>query len=584
MTISIKKTSLFSHLRYIAHFAFPYKYAIGAGLITLIATDIGNVLVPWLLGIGIDSLKSSTTTTNHLLFFSALIVVVAFVRGAVRFGWRWYLMTAAQGVERDMRLQFFNHAIRLPIPFYARNRIGELLALSSNDLVAIRHAVGDGILTSVDFFVSLAGVLFFMFYISPELTCYALIPMPIITGLFIYFGPQIHARFTKVQESFATLTTDAEETISGLRVIRAYNQEEGESKRFKKVNEKYLEKNVKLIRIDATFHMLMFLIPSLIFPFILLIGGFKMIEGSLSIGDFIAFHMYVGQLVWPMIAIGWTFNIMQRAGASTERIREFFKEEKEKMDDDPTFETLLNKPIFIKNLTFYYPKTTLPALKNLTCTIHPNQTTAILGSTGSGKSTLFNLILRLYDPPKNTIFIGNIDILHIPKTVLRQLFAVAPQAPFLFTDSIAQNIIFAAHIKDEKTLVEAAQGAHIFDDIQRMTDKFETIVGERGTTLSGGQRQRTAIARAFCAKRPILMLDDPLSAVDTVVESNILKFIGSQQHQHTLIMITHRVCAAILADQLIILEKGELQLADTHEKALKYSAYYQEIASHQTHT
>lgn len=591
------KKGLFRELGYILPYLKPYKYAVIAGLLTLVITDIGNLLVPWLMKIGIDSIQAKDADSWFLLKMAFLMIGVALFRGIVRFGWRYYLQGAAIGVERDMRLRFFGHTIRLPMSFFGANRIGELLALSSNDLGAIRRAAGEGVLVFADFFISFAGVVYFMLSISPELTMYALIPAPLITLLFIWFGPIIHARFHEVQDAFGNLTTETEETIAGLRVVRSYNQEEGENRRFAKANDDYLNKNVKMIRIDAIFHSLMFLIPSLLFPIVLVVGGIRMVEQKISVGDFIAFTMYIGQLVWPMMAIGWTFNIFQRAGASIIRIRNIFDKTEETDSDAEIKEDLSSQPIVIKNLTFSYPGTSEPAIKNLSLTIQPGSTVALMGKTGSGKSTLIYLLLRLQEPPHGTIFLGETDILDIPKHRLRAYFAVAPQDPFLFTDTIHNNIMFAnpypitmetgignsdpEHAVDPETL-EVTIGASLHDEILVMPDQFETVVGERGTTLSGGQRQRTAIARAFRAKRDILILDDPLSAVDAVTEAKILRFIRSFRHKRTLLMVTNRIQAAEIADQIAVFENGMVAACGTVETLLNHNQFFTDIHHCQT--
>lgn len=585
------KKGLFRELLYVFPYTKSYGYAVVAGLLTLAVTDLGNLLVPWLMKLGIDGIQTGQVDSWFPAKIALTIVSVALFRGIVRFGWRYYLMGAAHGVERDLRIDFYGHVIRLPMPFFARNRIGELLALSSNDLTAIRRAAGDGVLVFADFFFSFAGVLYFMLAISPELTLFALIPAPIVTLLFIYFGPKIHTRFGAVQDSFGALTTDAEETIAGLRVIRSYNQEAQEAERFAAANQDFLEKNVRLIRLDATFHSLMFLVPSMLFPIVLVVGGIRMVEGQISVGDFIAFTMYIGQLVWPMMAIGFTFNIFQRAGASIVRVRNVM-EEKTETDPDTELHIDLKKAVICaKNLSFTYPGAVEPALKNVNLTLHPAQTSALMGRTGSGKTTLLNLLLRLQDPPRGTLFFDETDILDIPKHQLRALFAVAPQDPFLFTDTLNNNINFAnpvpqasAHVTtdsprpkvDAETLAVTI-GANLHDEIKVMPDQFETVVGERGTTLSGGQRQRAAIARAFRAKRDILILDDPLSAVDAVTESKILGFIRNAKEHHTLIMVTNRIRAAELADNIVIFDHGMVVDSGTAAHLLQNNVFFRDI-------
>lgn len=584
------KSGIFVEFKKIRPYLKNYRYAHAAGIFALLATDIGNLLIPFFMGLGIDAIDAKSADAKFLLTCGGMIAAVALVRGLTRFGWRYYLISTSHGIERDMRLHFFGHIIRLPMPYFARNRIGDLLAYSSNDIVAVKRATGEGFMLFADFFFSFIGVLFFMLSISPELTLYALIPTPLVTALFIYLGPILYNRFKNVQDSFGALTTDTEETIAGLRVVRSYNQESGEYARFLKANQDYLDKNVKMIRIDAIFHSLMFIIPSMIFPIILVVGGMRLMQGALTIGSFVAFWTYIGQLVWPMMAIGWTFNIFQRAAASNMRVRSVFAESLESSPDDLPAPICAPKTIEVRNLTFTYPGSTYPALKNVTLRFPAGETIAMMGRTGSGKSTLLTLLMRLYDPPRGTIFYDGTDVLDIPITTLRSYFATVPQEPFLFTDTLRDNITFGKETSptqehdsvNDPYFVEITTGASLHQEVAQFPDGYETIVGERGTTLSGGQRQRTAIARAFHTHRNILILDDPLSAVDAVTEARILKFIRNAQASRSLLMVTNRVNAAQMAAEIIIFEHGEIVARGTHAELMKKSPFYAEIYSAQT--
>jgi len=556
-----------------------YRYPIAFGILALICVDVCQLAIPYAIKRAIDSLTMGTATGRSLFLNGLFLLLIVTGIWIFRFGWRYYIIGSAHRTERDLRDRFYDHVIRLPLIFFQKKRIGDFMAISSNDIVAVRHALGEGILICADMIIMSIGAFYCMTRINVELTLYAFMPAPFIIVLFVTLGPVIHRLFRNVQDSFGRLTACVEETISGNRVVKAYVQEKGENAKFRVFNEDYRDKNMRLVRTDALFHSFMFFLPSLSYFLVLLVGGSKAIRGEISVGDFVAANMYVWQLVWPMIAIGWIFNLFQRAGASIKRIREVLEQPDEFEGDGPSVH--LDVPIEIRNLNFIYPGSETAALRNFTLTLRRGETVALMGRTGSGKSTLVNILTRLYDPPRGTVFIGGRDVLDIPKKELRLFFGVAPQEAFLFTDTIKKNISFGISDAEDDQIVRVAKSAQIYNDIVNLPQNFDTLVGERGVTLSGGQRQRASLARAILTRRKVIVLDDSFSAVDVLTEKRILESLKKEKEGRTVLVITHRVNVAQMADRIVVMEKGAVADQGTEEELLSREGFYKEVFEHQ---
>jgi ATP-binding cassette subfamily B protein len=563
----------------IKKYFLKYKGAFLAGFLCNALVNVFQLIPPELIRRAVNGLKKDRIDSSGLLLLG-LLVVCSYVGVAfTRFGWRYFLLGTSCKVERDIRDDFYRHVIRLPAGFFMDRRTGDLMALSSNDMVAVRHALAFGLMTFADVIVYMVGALYMMFSIHPVVTLYVLLPLPVISVVFLVFGRVIHRLFAKVQESFASLTTRTEENITGIRVVRAYVQEKGEEDKFALANRDYREKNMRLVTLDGVFEALLHFLPSSSFAILVIVGGAKVVCGEMMIGDFIAMNMYLGILIWPMMAIGWVYNLIQRAGASIKRIWKVF-DEPDEFEDIPSAGAL-DAPIEFRDLTFTYPGASTPALRGLTLRIGRHETVAVMGRTGSGKTTLVNVLTRLYDPPRGTVFVCGKDVLDIPKQELRVLFGVATQESFLFSDTISRNIAFAASGTGAEEIAAAARSARICDDIMDMPDKFDTVVGERGINLSGGQRQRTSIARALAARRRIVVFDDPLSAVDTVTERAILDNLRREKTGRTMLLITHRVNAARLADRIVVLDYGRVAEEGTEDDLLAAGGIYKDIFERQ---
>lgn len=545
------------------------------GLVFLITTSLTLLAVPQVVRFAVDEVVERTSSSWRLLQLAGLLLGLAVTRSVARAVYRLLLFGASRRMARDIRRDFYAHVVRLPVQFFERKRIGELMAISSNDVDAVRRLLGWGLLLSLDTLVMVGGAVFFMADLSREVTLYAFLPMAAASIFFTIIGPRIRHMFRLVQESFAALTVDAEENITGVRVVRAYVQEEGEKRKFAVANSAHKAANMKMVAIDGLFQAVMALLPSLPLAAILLVGGPQVVRGQLSLGSLLAIFLYAREMRWPIRFFGAMFNMIQRGRASAARIWDVFREDVEFGDEvaPERIESLIR----IRDLTFRYPGYGARALDGVTLQIDEGQTVALMGRTGAGKSTILNLLLRLYDPPRGTIFLGGIDILDIPKGELRELCATAPQDAFLFTDSIRGNISFTLEYPVEEELIRVAESVHLHDDIMQMPQKYATVVGERGITLSGGQRQRASLARAFLAGRPILLLDDPLSAVDTITEAGILRAIDRERDERTVLLVTNRVNAARMADRIVVLDKGRIVEQGTEQQLLLLGGVYAEI-------
>ncbi len=563
----------------IRDYFFPHKWWLITGFVFLIITSGIQLMIPMVVRFTVNNLEAEMATSQFLLQAGMLYLALTGIRAAARFAWRFMIFGTSRKIERNMRDDLYEHIMQLPVEFFGRRRIGDLMAISSNDIDAVRRAVGFGLLIALDMLVMLIGSIYFMAQINPRVTMLAILPMPFMAILLLTIGPRIRKIFTQVQESFAALTVTAEENVTGVRVVKAYCQEAGEEDRFRKSNLHYKKMNLKMALIDGAFHGVMFLLPSLSLVAILFFGGIEYMQGQLHIGGFLALSMYVRSLRMPMQSIGFIYRMIQRGRVSIKRIWDVLIEKTDfGQEESPGH---IDTMIEFNDLTFSYPEHKHIAVKDFSLKVKKGETVAIMGRTGSGKSTIINLLLRLYDPPPGTVSVGGIDILDIPKRELRALFGTAPQEAFLFTNSIRENISFARSRPSDEEIQRVAESAHVYDDIMDMPDKLDTIIGERGITLSGGQRQRTSLARAFLADRKILILDDPLSAVDTVTEAGILRAIEREKKNRTVILVTNRVNAARMADRIVVIERGSIIEQGTEKELLRKNGAYTEVYKHQ---
>jgi ATP-binding cassette subfamily B protein len=583
-------------------FLRPYRRRYGWGLAALIGEVIFWVAIPQIIRAAIDELQQSFTA-DRLLYYAGLLVGAAVCKGFFLFWTRMILIGISRDIEYDLRNALYQHLTRLSLSYFQRTRTGDLMSRSINDLGAVRMMLGPGIMYSARTTVVMIAAIAILLQISPRLTlaCFALVPF--IALIVSAFGRRIHERFEAIQEMMSTLSAKVQESLAGMRVIRAYSQEAPDQERFREMNEEYVERNRTLIRIWGMFYPMLEVLMGLVFVIVLWMGGREVERGAMTIGSFVAFNVYMGQLSWPMIALGWVVNLYQRGTASLGRLHQVLSEQPEIADTEgvsapatgliaplppaAAAETGSNGPgagggrawrgtrIEIRNLSFAYNGK--PVLRNIDLTIPAGSTLAIVGPTGSGKSTLANLIPRLYDAPPGTLFLDGIEARRYRLAELRRMIGFVPQETFLFSETLRENIAFGVEQSREEEVRRAAEIAGLAEDIAGFPRGYQTLVGERGITLSGGQKQRTAIARAVLRDPSVLILDDALSSVDTYTEEMILTRLQSVLRGRTSILISHRISTVRNADQIIVLEHGQIAERGTHEELLARGRYYPEL-------
>jgi len=558
------------------------------------------VLFPQVLRRAINDLHSGVTR-EKLLTYSAAILAIAAIKGIFQFLTRWVVIGISRDIEFDLRNDLFAHLERLSYSYYQRNRTGDIMARATNDLNAVRMLLGPAIMYSANTFVFTAGALGFMLAISPKLTMYAFLPLPIASVVIQYFGRRIHERFERIQAMFSDISARAQENFSGARVIRAYVQEQSEIAAFEDANQEYIRRSLGLVRLMGMLWPTLELMLGAAVVIVLWLGGREVLMGKMNVGDFVAFNTYMVQLTWPVIALGWVINIFQRGTASMVRIQEILSQKPEIADepvlavDSPTLNDgatgedarrsigEIQGEIEFCNLNFAY--NSVGVLKDVNLRIPAGSSLAIVGPTGSGKTTLVNLIPRIYDSAAGAVLIDGRPIREFPIDSLRRQIGFVPQETFLFSTTIRENIAFGINTEDgEATLGDikaAAEAANIAQDIETFPEGYNTTVGERGITLSGGQKQRTAIARALLRSPRILILDDALSSVDTHTEDKILNHLREIMRGRTTIFISHRVSTVRNADRIAVLHQGRIVELGTHDELIARNGYYTELYNKQ---
>lgn len=555
-----------------------YKKKLWYGVFFIILSNIGSVYVPLILKDAINDLISGVTM-QLLLSYAGLIIVTSFFAGIFRFFIRQTVIVVSREIEYDLRGDFWKHIQQLPLRYFQNNSTGNIMAHATNDINAVRMFLGPAVMYSMDTFVRLVFVIAIMISIDWRLTIYSLLPLPFLSLIIYKLGKIIHKKFTLIQEKFSELTAKAQENFSGIRVVKSYVREDYELNDFKKLGKEYLDKNMSMVKTQAFFQPLLFLITGISIIIVIWVGGGMVIDGKLNIGDITAFSIYLGILIWPMIAVGWVINIIQQAEASMKRLNKILNEPYEIQDEINT-DFSINKikgKIEFNNVSFRYSENLPYVLKDINLTINEGMTLAVMGLTGSGKSTFFNLIPRLYDVSEGEILIDGNNIKIIPLETLRKNIGYAPQETFLFSDSIYNNLTYGNSDVNKEWIEYVSEVARFNKDVEDFPLKYETVIGERGITLSGGQKQRAALARALAINPNILLIDDSFSAVDTNTEEEILKNLKKFMEGRTSLIISHRVSTVKDADKIIVLSNGTITEQGTHDELLTLNGIYADI-------
>ncbi|MFO7888610.1 MAG: ABC transporter ATP-binding protein [Eubacteriales bacterium] len=562
---------------YLRKYFSKYKKRYLVGIFVLIIIDILQLRIPLIIGNAVDFLKTQGSGVAGLRRYILLVVGIGIVVAIGRFIWRHMIFGTSRFIEYDIRNELFSHLEKLSLKYYNKNKTGDIMAHMTNDLNAVRMAVGPGVLMVVDAVVIGTLTIYNMITeINLKLTLFAGIPLLLIIVNSIIIGKIMRQRFKDKQAAFSDLSDFTQERVSGIYVIKSFVQEDKEIEAFKKVTKDYYDKNLKMLKIFVLMRPFMRFISGFSLAVVIGFGGYLSIIGTITVGQFVAFVQFIGMLVWPMIAIGFTFNILSMGAASLERI-ETILDEKVDIKDTKFVDNSINEikgDIRVENLLFKYEGDKDNSLKNISFNINRGETLGIIGRTGSGKTSLVNLLLRLHDPEKNTIFIDDKDILEIPLNTLRDSIGYVPQDNFLFTDNIYNNIDFGNRDKSKEEIIEAAKKACVHDNITEFKEGYDTLVGERGVTLSGGQKQRISIARALIKDPRILILDDAVSSVDTDTEEKILGHLKEDRKDKTTIIIAHRISTIQNADRIIVIDEGEIIEKGTHDELLKNQNLY----------
>jgi len=533
------------------------------------------LFIPRIIKKAVDDLTLLQATQKALMLYALVIVVIALVLGVLRFLWRRLIFGHSRVVERDLRERVFSHLQTLSLNFYAQTRTGDLMARSVNDMDAIRFAVGMGVVAFNDGVVLGLAAIGFMLYINIELTLIALLPMPAIVLASRVLTRRMHTLFQQVQHTFGELTELTREAFAGIRIVQAYRREGWETRRMKSVGEKYIDQNIHLGRTMAFFFPMMLLFTNVSLAIVLWSGGGMTILNRISTGDFVAFITYLNLLTWPMMALGWVTNLIQRGSASMKRINRLLDEVPEIADaPNPVTPTEIRGAVELRNVTFRYPNDGRNVLENLTLKLEAGATAALVGRTGCGKTTLVRMLARMVEADSGQVYLDGIPIQKLPLHMVRAAFAVVPQESLLFSDTIYNNLVFGEGEVDSKRLQECLDASDLTRDVNDFPDGLDTLVGEKGLSLSGGQRQRLALARALLTNPAILVVDNALSMVDASTERRILDHLVNLRAGKTTLWISHRISTIRRAEQILVLDQGRIAESGDHEELLGTGTIY----------
>jgi ATP-binding cassette subfamily B protein len=576
---------------------YKYRWRLLIGTLFVIASNFFSVLQPRVVRYALDMVYENikmyglydgfelqselfSDLGRTLLMFGALMLILALIMGIFMYFMRQTIIVMSRLIEYDLRNEIFTHYEKLNLAFYKRNNTGDLMARISEDVSKVRMYLGPAIMYGINLVSLFALVIYSMLSVNVELTLWALAPLPILSFSIYYVSRMINKKSTEIQTQLSVLNSSAQEVYSGIRVVKSYVQERPMVKFFSKESDIFKEKSMDLAKIQAMFYPLMLILVGISTILTIYIGGLKVAAGTVTPGNIAEFIIYTNMLTWPVTALGWIASIIQSAAASQKRINEFLEAEPEIIENDAEYSKLAGAVEF-NDVTFVYPDTGIKALENVNFKLAPGQKMAIIGRTGSGKTTIVDLLVRMYDVTDGQILIDNKNIQSLSLSSLRQNIGYVPQDVFLFSDSIAQNVAFGKEDATQAEIEQYTKYASVYDDIKEFPQGFETLVGERGVTLSGGQKQRVSIARALIKQPDILILDDSLSAVDTTTEKRILNYLEKAMADKTAIIITHRIYNLLDFDKIIVLKDGKITESGTHDELLENKGFYFEMYEQQ---